>query len=949
MILQTFAWWLASSALGVAALPLSYRLFHRLHDRGYGVARALGLLAGGYLLWLGASLRVVTNNLGGAMLALVVLAVLGAVVGRGRWRELAGFLRERRRTVLTMELLFAAAFALWAFVRANNPEITATEKPMELAFLNAVLRSPSFPPHDPWLSGYAISYYHFGYILHGFMARLTLTEAGVAFNLGNALWFALTAVGCHAVVYNLLGASAGRARPTAALLGPLFVLIAGNLAGLLEVAHARHLFWRTDAAGLPVSRVWAWLGLTDLALPPALPPAWMPGRFWMWWQASRVVIDVDLTGVPAGAGPIDELPYFSFLLADNHPHVLALPFVLLAISLALQLYLGGPRPSLRRPAGVWAPLGRWGAPLAGALALGTLAFSTLRALAGGEALPGSLSAALPGALLAGAGALGLAVLLCAVRGVWPSALAPLELGIAAWVFGGLAFLNTWDWPIYLSLLLAGLAWQGRHAGAAREQVARLVVTAGALLAAGVLFYLPWYPSFTSQAGGVLPNLAFPTRVSHFAIMFGTLLAPLAVWLIAGARRGWRPLDGRALLAIGLGLPAGLLALSWLMALVGSLVRPDAVAPGLEGIGALDLRQALLGILLRRLTTSWTALALGGLLGLAALLLWRRAAARREAEEDPAAGFMLLLIGLGGLLVLGPEFMYLKDLFGVRMNTVFKFYFAAWILWGLAAATVSARWSPAAWPRGAALRALALIVLPLAPLFIGMAVGPEHVTAQSLAAGGLPGLSPWLYGALLLAAAAGLYALALRRPQPWSGGAALRALALTPLAAGLVYTFTATWSKTDGFAPPAGRTLDGTAHLQRVSPDDHAAIAWMRENIQDGVLAEAVGGSYTGFARVSAHTGLPTVLGWPWHEVQWRGDARLLGSREDDIRRLYETREWAEAQAILDLYGVEFVYVGPLERATYRPVSESKFQTHMDTIYENAGVAIYARRSVRGTP
>lgn len=949
MILQTFAWWLAISALGAAALPLSYRLFHRLPDRGYGLSRALGLLAGGYVLWIGASLRIVPNNLGGALLALAVVAAAGLAAGHGRWRELVGFLRARRGTVLTMEALFAAAFVLWVIVRAHNPDITATEKPMELAFLNAVLRSPAFPPHDPWLSGYAISYYHFGYILLGFLAQLTLTEASVAFNLGNALWFGLTALGCHAVVYNLLAAGQGRSRPGAALLGPLFVLIAGNLEGLLEVAHARHLFWTTDAAGLPVSRFWSWLAITDLAQAPALAPAWVPGRFWMWWQASRVVIDVDLAGNPIGAGPIDEFPYFSFLLADNHPHLLALPFVLLAIGLALQYVLGRPRGSRRVPDRGLAWLGAWALPIAGALAILSFSFSLLRAVSAGASTGDALAGALPAALLAGGGALALAALVCALRGLWPSALEPAELLAAGWVFGALAFLNTWDWPIYLALLLAGLAWRGRHEGGAREQAARMLVTGGALLAAGVLFYLPWYPSFTSQAGGVLPNLAFPTRFSHFAVMFGTLITPLAVWLIAAARRdGWSG-AWRIVLGVGLGLPAGLLILSWLMALAGMIARPDMVASTLDGIGAPDVRTAVSGILLRRLTTSWTALALGVALGLTALLLIRRARARAEAEDDPTLGFVLLMVGLGGLLVLGPEFVYLKDLFGVRMNTVFKFYFAAWILWGLAAAVVSARSIPPAWPRGAGLRALALVTLPLAPLFIWMAIGPEHVTAQSLAARGLPGLPPWLYGALLLALAAGLYALALRRPQPWSGAAALRALALTPLAAGLVYTLTATWSKTDGFAPPFERTLDGAAYLARVSPEDAEAIAWMRAHLDHGVVAEAVGGSYTSFGRVSAHTGLPAVLGWPWHEVQWRGDARLLGSREDDMRRLYETREWDEAQAILDQYGIDYVYVGPLERATYRPAAESKFQMHMQTIYENPGVVIYARRPAGGTP
>ena len=95
-----------------------------------------------------------------------------------------------------VEILFFLAFAFLAFVRAGNPEIVGTEKPMELAFINAILRSPTFPPHDPWLSGYAISYYYFGYVMTAMLAKATGTLGSVAFNLMLALVFALSAVGC---------------------------------------------------------------------------------------------------------------------------------------------------------------------------------------------------------------------------------------------------------------------------------------------------------------------------------------------------------------------------------------------------------------------------------------------------------------------------------------------------------------------------------------------------------------------------------------------------------------------------------------------------------------------------------------------------------------------------------------------------------------------------------
>ena len=75
---------------------------------------------------------------------------------------------------------------------------------MELAFINAILHSPTFPPHDPWLSGYAISYYYFGYVMVAMLCRITATASGIGFNLAISSWFALTALGAYGILFNLL-------------------------------------------------------------------------------------------------------------------------------------------------------------------------------------------------------------------------------------------------------------------------------------------------------------------------------------------------------------------------------------------------------------------------------------------------------------------------------------------------------------------------------------------------------------------------------------------------------------------------------------------------------------------------------------------------------------------------------------------------------------------------
>ena len=210
-MLATLSWWLVLQLFTLAALPLAWRLFARLPGRGYPLAKALGLLLVAYVLWLGATLHVLPNSFGGAVVALIVVAGASWWLGRDGWRRdadgvrpLAAWLKANRWLVLTTELLFLVVLVGWAAFRAYNPDIAGTEKPMEFAFVNGILRSPLFPPQDPWLSGYGISYYYFGYVMLAALVNLTGVDPAIAFNLGVALWYALVMIGAFGVVYDLV-------------------------------------------------------------------------------------------------------------------------------------------------------------------------------------------------------------------------------------------------------------------------------------------------------------------------------------------------------------------------------------------------------------------------------------------------------------------------------------------------------------------------------------------------------------------------------------------------------------------------------------------------------------------------------------------------------------------------------------------------------------------------
>ena len=198
------SWWLILQVLGLAAWPLAFRLLRWLPDRGYLFAKPLGLLIVSYLLWLGVSLHLLPNTTGSILIVLAVLVVSSVWVARRDRAELVGWLRDQRWLIISYELLFAMAFIGWAIFRAQVPDVATGEKPMELAFLNVLNRSSTFPPPDPWLAGFNIAYYYFGYVMLSVLQRLSGVGAGVTFSLSNALWFALSAASAFGVTANLV-------------------------------------------------------------------------------------------------------------------------------------------------------------------------------------------------------------------------------------------------------------------------------------------------------------------------------------------------------------------------------------------------------------------------------------------------------------------------------------------------------------------------------------------------------------------------------------------------------------------------------------------------------------------------------------------------------------------------------------------------------------------------
>jgi uncharacterized membrane protein len=112
-------------------------------------------------------------------------------------------------------------------------------------------------------------------------------------------------------------------------------------------------------------------------------------------------------------------------------------------------------------------------------------------------------------------------------------------------------------------------------------------------------------------------------------------------------------------------------------------------------------------------------------------------------------------------------------------------------------------------------------------------------------------------------------------------------------------------------------LNGMAWLQRKAPADWQIIQYLKEREKDQInIVEAVGESYSEFARVSAFSGMSTILGWRVHEWLWRASWDQPSTRTDHVRKIYEQPLSQKSRGLLDEYQVKYIVIASKEREAY---------------------------------
>ena len=785
-MLDALRWLITVEIIGLAAFPLAFYLLPRLADRGFTLSKPFGILLVSYLFWV-LGLAQVPTAMPTAIVLVLLMVAASAYIAYRNLNDIREFVRREWRMLVIAEAVFLVFFFGWTLFRSYDPFINHTEQPMDLALLSASINSQSGQPEDPWLRGESISYYYFGYWMMGALSQIAAVPSNIAYNLAMALIPAMSAMGILGVVVNIVRMDKARLNYAviAGIAAALFLVIVANLQGVLE-------FMRLN--GMGSQGFYDWIRIQGLPGPIDTPPqSWTPPDFWWWFHASRVINTFD--GVHYIDNTIQEFPFFSFLLGDMHPHVMSIPFALLFVSIALNIY--------RLPADFWRNY----------------------------------------------------------RSVYPYAIVLM----AAMALGGLGFNNLWDMPTFAALLIGVLALKAyREGNDITQSITLAFYPVGlAVIALAVVMYAPYLFAINAGVEGI-GVVVTHTRAVHMFIVWGLFLTAVAPFLIATfwqttVQRDWA---AQAITALALAFAPWLL---WALAYM----------PGGEGSMG-EAISRFIGIL--------------PLTGLAAIGVYNALyLARRENEGGRLFATVLAVLGLG--LIIGAEFLFIRDFFNNRGNTVFKLYYQAWILLAAASAFALYYWLSAmrgmkGWRR--------LLSVAWAAAFVALLLGS-------------------LYYPL---------AAAKTKPEVPQTGRTLDGLSFVSI-----------------YRPAEYNAIEW---LKDNAPRDAAIVEAVGEWSDWGMVSRS-----TGLPTIVNWLGHQKQWrgGWERFDAETPEVSRALrdqyfDERAAEVERIYTTPDPAEAQLILYKYDIDFVYIGSRERDKYGTEGIPKFDAIADAVFSEGDVMIY---------
>ena len=901
------AWYATIFGLGALAFPLVFSLFPSMADGGYSVSKLAGMLLVAWFAWAVSSVKIPIWSQGGILFSLALLTALSAYLGYRNRRRLAAFMRQHWRRLAWIELIGIIAFAAMIVARLTNPDLwhpyKGGEKPMDFAYLNGVLRSSTFPPIDPWFAGGFINYYYFGYVLLGAPTLLLGVVPAFAYNLMIPTIFSMTGLGAFAAAFNIL--SHWREKLSRA---PKTDMTAARKLGNPWVAGLMALLLCVVLGNLDTARV---LGNGIASLGGYQKPAGLE-QFLIGEYAAE----------NGGEAPADVRAQLADRARAWHPW----DRIRYEFNSSMSLVGGLLRGVGRALGGAPLPIGSdrwyWGPSrvLAETPGVGGGAITEMPAF---TFIYGDLHAHM----------ISMPLILFALLFVFNELAQArrdgrrrlerfLALALGALAIGVLHATNTWDWPTMTLFAVVGLgyAWWLRWHSTIRPMTDRrfyLGLCSGLIVAAALISLL--IPSTYTSVNGFTPTLTSMASVLRNLVLAGAALTIMWVaarfWL---TRRSALELAGSVGGFLFINLAAALPYTSWYAATYNSVRLWDGgktplwayfdihglflflIASLLLWDTAQWLRETRVRALINNRGLAKMAAGIGMIAGLLSVALamasyqvalivlpmiaWIALLFFRP-RQSLAMRFVLVLVGLALSLSLGVEIIVIGGDIG-RQNTVFKFYMQVWLLLSIAGGVA----------------------------FACLLRASEDFSKSTRII--------WHAPCAVLVFVAALFPITGMRGRSF-----------------------------DRMAPELPLTLDGLDFMTRSrhyesAPDtgasawidlsvDHELIRWLQENVSGSpVIIEGRRrpSEYQWNGRISIATGLPSVLGWNFHQRQQRTFHPMplwVDQRERNIQKFYNTADIDIAVDIIRHFDIKYIIRSGLEEVHSTGEGLAKFDRMVD--------------------
>ncbi len=859
-------WWILLFLLGILFIPLTVKLFSNFWDKGYAFSKVLGIILSSYTIFLLGVLKIVPFTTFTIYLVFLVLGITLFVKFRNFRQEI--FDKKIIRIWFFEEILFFLGLWWWSIVRAYNPEIFGLEKYMDFGFVNTILRSTYFPPIDMWYPPEPINYYYFGHLMTAVLTKASAIPSHITYNLMIATLFALTFTQSFSLGSTLIRKLHDKTFSIRkVVLGGILIACLITLAGNLHVFYA---FFKPYEADKPKPFWELELSLKNPCYQKDFYEKDLGDGTFETVNCSledkkKVSLFPNSYWYPNATRfiyhTIHEFPIYSWVVADLHGHVADIPTVILSIAFLFAIFLTHQEKINKK------------------------AYTRSKKNIIIHVLTVSKEFIFFGFLLA------------------------------------IMFMtNAWDALTYLllaGLLLLYLQWY-RTVIIKQDNIHPVQVLVPSLSNKNLQKYFHHHTILNIVTGaavyGIVILFSFFVFSRPFAIFFNAsqIVGGIGVLNVPSFMLEKKSLDPQKKVYGHDHRP-----------LLSKIILPDhcrsLLTPEETDLITTQYETRKIGPFLFEpdhclRSPWWQLLILYGFfyffvisLG---LFLWKK-------QKNITDIFIFLLIIASSLLIIIPEFFYMKDIYPdhYRANTMFKLVFQAFIMLSIVSGyTIFRILSKKDLLRASLYRRTAYVLFLLcSTILLTLVFTYPYFAITSYYAGYKEDIDKTI---------------------------------CTTFSPYLIFMKIMTKEEQEKCSLKTSKYigLNGLIYLKNRNlvdkDEDFKAIMWFNQQIKgQPFILEAQGDSYSEYQRISSNTGLPTVLGWYVHEWLWRGESTPK-PRADDIKTLYESVNIPETKQLLEKYSIQYVVIGRLEKEKYANISVQKFKELGREVFKVGDTVIY---------